>query len=285
MPTLRTLSPPSRPPPVAPLARPARLLPRFGLAAAVLLALLMTCAAPLVGQRVHGTLRDAERDLPLPFGTAELLEVDGTVVVRAVADRGGAFVLVAPAPGRYRIRAWRVGADTLVVGPLVLASGSSFDLDFMLRARPVELEPIDVTVAARVRRLETVGFFERARTGRGRFVTPEMLAERRPGRTTDVLTDLAGLQVDRRGAPFERAPMARTAFERGPDLFCFPAVYVDGVRVQIGGIEPRTIETDLFNFDDVDADHVAGLEVYRTGGDAPAHFPGGDCGVIALWLR
>lgn len=245
---------------------------------------------PALAQRIHGTVRDLSSERPLPFATAQLLSEDGTVLRTIVADQSGVFTLAAPADGTYRLRAWHVGAETLVVGPIVLEAGADLVLDVLLDVKPIGLEGIDVAVEARIRRLALTGFYERAKIGGGVFLTPEDIAERNPLRTTDLLATVPGLHLEESLSTLHRYPIVR-GYRGTGDGLCLPAIYLDGMLLQRGG--DRSVEglrsggRDVFHVDELHPTGLLGVEVYRSASEVPAQYSGGTaaCGVMVFWTR
>lgn len=133
-------------------------------AAAGLLGLLVTAGG--AAQTVRGRLLDAASDEAIQGARVTLLlALDGRRLQQVVTDKQGAFALQAPVPGRYRLRAERIGY-TATTGPaLDLAPGETLKIEFRLAAAAVSLAP--VTVVGRAGRqvidpyLERKGYYDR----------------------------------------------------------------------------------------------------------------------------
>jgi hypothetical protein len=250
-------------------------------------------APPLSAQQVAGTIRDAD-DVPMPGATAELLSLERRVVASAISTApGGDFRLVAPAPGLYFLRAWRIGADTATLGPVNLEAGSTFELDFLLEVRAVAIEGVEVSVEARIALLQRAGFYDRSRVSNGIFLTPELIEKASPHQTTDVLVGIPGLQLDQTRVPGWRTPMLRGSIS-GENLggrdSCYPVIYVNGGLVQQGGSAARDrdmLASVLYDIDSIRPGALLGIEIYRSPAETPSQFSGGAtvCGVIVLWTR
>ncbi|MCG6989109.1 MAG: carboxypeptidase-like regulatory domain-containing protein, partial [Gemmatimonadetes bacterium] len=82
----------------------------------------LLAATPAAAQRVRGRLVDAGTGEPVPAAEMSLLSGEsGTrVVKRALTTDSGRFVLTAPRPGRYRLKAERIGYRTVVSPPFDL---------------------------------------------------------------------------------------------------------------------------------------------------------------------
>ncbi|HEY0155044.1 MAG TPA: carboxypeptidase-like regulatory domain-containing protein, partial [Longimicrobium sp.] len=95
------------------------------------MALVLACSAvpaALASQTVAGTLVAADRGTPLAGATVTLLDEGGRAVAAASSRANGGFTLTAPAAGRYRVRAERVGHASTLSAPITLAAGETFTL-------------------------------------------------------------------------------------------------------------------------------------------------------------
>ncbi|HEX8672519.1 MAG TPA: carboxypeptidase regulatory-like domain-containing protein, partial [Longimicrobium sp.] len=109
------------------------------------LALVLACSAipgTLVAQTVAGTLVAADRGTPLAGATVTLLDEGGQAVAAASSRANGGFTLTAPAAGRYRVRAERVGHASTLSAPFSLAAGETFTLRLAAESGGVQLEGI-----------------------------------------------------------------------------------------------------------------------------------------------
>jgi hypothetical protein len=86
-------------------------------------------AAPLLGgaaaQTIAGRVVEQESGAPLPVAQVALEDSAGMARAVALSDSAGAFVLRAPAPGRYRLRAEHIGRATIESDWLTVAAGGS----------------------------------------------------------------------------------------------------------------------------------------------------------------
>lgn len=235
---------------------------------------------PLLGQEVHGTLLAAETVTPLPYGLVELLDNNLRPVATAYADELGRFALLAPGPGRYSLRGSHMTAQPLIAGPLDLAEDQVATVELTLALQPIELDPLMVTVRPEYRQLVRKGFYERARTEFGTFVTPEQVDAWRPNRVTDLLRRLPGIRMEQHPSrinrylvTMNRAGMFMGELGAGGGRRCVPRIIVDDVTM-----------VD-FDVDDLPAQDVFAVEVYRSPVQVPAQYGGvgGSCGVIVIW--
>ena len=94
----------------------------------------LSAPARLVAQppAASGIARDAKLKTPLECLHVALVDTADRAVAHAVTDAVGTFVLVAPAPGAYRVRFEIFGWETLV-GPLdTLAAGELHEREYPL---------------------------------------------------------------------------------------------------------------------------------------------------------
>ena len=115
-------------------------------------ALVLACSAipgTLASQAVSGTLVTADRGVPLAGATVTLLDEQGRPVAAAPSRANGGFTLTAPAAGRYRVRAERVGHASATSAPIALAAGETFTLRLEAGGRGVQLEGISATAGDR----------------------------------------------------------------------------------------------------------------------------------------
>ena len=162
-----------------------------------LVALLAVAAtAPIRAQEIHGTLVAAETATPLPFGVVELLDDNLRSVATAYTDELGRFGLLAPGPGRYALRGQHMSAQPLISEQVYIAEGQVVVLEFALALQPIELDPILVSVRPEYRQLVRNGFYDRAKSGLGSFITPEQIDRANPWRPTDLLRRIPGVRVE-----------------------------------------------------------------------------------------
>jgi hypothetical protein len=102
-----------------------------------------------------GIARDARAGAPLACLHVMLIDVEDNPVAHTVTDSAGTFVLVAPAPGVYRVGFEVFGWERLV-GPVdTLRDGEmrerAYPLDFTRVLRPDSASPADMLAALRRR--------------------------------------------------------------------------------------------------------------------------------------
>jgi hypothetical protein len=107
----------------------------------VLLALLL--AAPLGAQTVSGQFVDRAGE-PVPSARVTLRDESGRTVHSALTDASGRFSLRAPAPGRYVVRAERIGFASTVSDAVTLAAGEQVTQRLVASGERVVLEAVVV---------------------------------------------------------------------------------------------------------------------------------------------
>lgn len=261
-----------------------------------LLALLIAALPSAVSaQVVSGKLLESGSGAPVVLGQVALLDTTGTVVESTWSDHDGAFLLRAPGPGAYLIAAFRLGYQPVVDGIIELGENGFLPVHLYMKLRPVELPEVTATVRReRVeRKLVNAGFYDRAKSGFGHFVTPEEIRKRPPADVPDLLRRIPGPQfVDQgvhgniplfraRGRAAPRVDAGGNPTSGPPAGYCFPALYMDGVEVWSPNIPtpPPPIE------EVVAVEDIVGVEVYAGGATKPLQWGGseGNCGIIVFW--
>ena len=130
-------------------------LRRMGMRSLTLLMLLVARTALAQPPAESGIARDARAGVPLACLHVMLVDSADSPVAHTVTDSAGTFVLVAPAPGVYRVGFEIFGWERLV-GPVdTLREGElrerSYPLDFTRVLRPDSASPADMLAALRRR--------------------------------------------------------------------------------------------------------------------------------------
>ncbi|MFO7892430.1 MAG: carboxypeptidase regulatory-like domain-containing protein [Longimicrobiales bacterium] len=220
--------------------------------------------------RIVGRVVEVGTDRPLEGAT---VEVAGAKVV---SNEAGGFVVGDVAPGEVPVRATLLGyADA--DGTVELSGGQTAEMEIRLSTRPIEVEPITVTVRAEPLSGPIAGFNDRLESGRGTFILADEIERRNPIRLTQIL-QAHHLRVEQNGRQLVN-----------PRQNCAPMVYLDGVRATY--IRDRTLTAALREAADavnmVHPSSVAGIEVYRGAAELPAMFSGryASCGAIGIWTK
>ena len=95
-------------------------------------------------QTVRGELVEETLNAPIEGAFVVLVDADGKQVVAMLTNAVGRFVLEAPSPGRYRLKAERIGYESHTSPDLDLEMGQVLDYRLTMPVRPVELAQISV---------------------------------------------------------------------------------------------------------------------------------------------
>jgi len=147
----------------------------------VVLALLSASHAS--GQtRVRGLLLDERTSTPVPGAVVEILGTAGERYGATLSDSAGMFVLSAPGPGRYQVRAVHADyAPTLSTAFALDEDNELVDLRLYVGVEVVRLAPIEVIGRSSFRLMRGRDIFNaNQELGLGRFITAEDIAARDP---------------------------------------------------------------------------------------------------------
>jgi hypothetical protein len=259
---------------------------RQGAAGAFILgANLLQALAPagLAAQAVRGRLLEMVSGTPIVLARISLLDSDDQPVVFTVTDTNGHFLLVAPEPGQYWIKAESTFHEDYSDGPIPLAGTDTVSLVFGLEPLPVELEGVVVEAERRSTRLALAGYYDRKEAGIGYYLDRDRIRSR-PGRpVSEVIQLLPNVEMSFDTRFGDREPIFRrqqfSSF-RGNSSLCYPQVFMNGGPLATGGPVPGGLGRITLN-------DLEGIEVYPS----PAHLPGrfhgpyAHCGTIVLWTR
>lgn len=244
-------------------------------AAILTVAALAFPARPAAAQTVIGQVLDDATSAPLAVTTVMLLDSTDTAGSVGEADSTGWFALRAPADGRYRLFADRLGYGEVVSDTLAVRAGPSTEVEIRMVPTPVELEAVVVSAERRRLRLEEKGYYRRRDVSPGYFLDAENIVEQRPQRTTDLLRMMPGLRVLPDQYSFGYTVSNARFFRPCPVRFV-----LDGWSVEVGD---QTID------DFVHPSEIIGIEVYPAAGGAgaPGRYRGPEsfCGIVMIWTR
>ena len=239
---------------------------------------------PAHAQVLRGRVVDRVSGSPLGDVTIRVLaanaDVDGVLT-----DSAGRFSIVLPGAGTYALNATRLGYAS--AGPLSVTARRDEIVDIVLRlgTAAVPLAPLEVTARTTASstlqdvhaRIEHV-----RRTGIGRVMTREEIARRAPVAAATVVSALSPRMTGDTGMRDENtivihsgSPTVRDGVVSG---ICYPAVYVDGFRINQGG--PANVNRYLA-VEDIEA-----VEAYLGLGEMPMQYRDpANCGVVLFWSR
>lgn len=226
--------------------------------------LVITAGAPVGNGSLSGTVTSAAGGRPLAGARVQLTGGRPTVT----NDRGEWLLVNVPTGTRM--------LEVRAVGHFP----ERRRVDIVTGAAPVRvalstLKAVLDTVRVTASRLDVAygtGFADRSRGGMGRFISRDDVARRQPLATSDLLSTVPGVRVERTG--LEAAITMRGIFTSR----CLPAVYIDGHHMR--GLSGAEIDTW------VHPEEIAGVEIYSSG-LVPPQFDSGmsGCGSIVFWTQ
>lgn len=258
---------------------------------------ILALAGRVEAQVVQGAVLDATSGRPVGAAMVELVDSMGGAVASAHTGTRGLFMLRAPSPGRYRVRARSIGYADFTSDPFAISEAQEAWAEVRLGVSPVPVEPLEAVAEGRVEELQKVGFYRRLHQGTGLFLQREEIEEKKASLVTELLYGLPGVRVFptdaasgeydviMRGARTRRLVNAGAQAEKGAP--CFPTVVLDGLVVRRGGYgDARTMETGRWN-ELVPPAQVEAIEVYPSGNGLPVQYGGmtSPCGAILIWTR
>ena len=108
----------------------------------ILLALATVSVIPLSAQSVGGTLVEKTTDRPIQGARILLVAEGGTEVSSTLTSAAGGFLLRAPDPGPYRLRAERIGFESHTSDPFTLAAGQPLTYHLSVPVRAISLRGV-----------------------------------------------------------------------------------------------------------------------------------------------
>jgi len=238
---------------------------RAALASLLILGMLLTPAHAQrdTTVRLTGTVRSSINGLPV---SGVMIAVKGSRVFN-VSDSTGSFTLVGLPGGRQTVRIL-YGDSLSYEKEMDLKQGKTLTLSVLLDVAATELAPIVVEAQTLSAERSLAGFYERKKSGFGRYYTLADL-KRRPLETLQALLLESGVQVRCRVG--QCLPLASDG-----GRLCVMSLFLDGVRMP----------ADYLNLARVD--ELAGVEVYKVPVEVPPEFSSGlrrSCGAVVMWSR
>jgi hypothetical protein len=191
---------------------------------------------------------------------------------RTLSNNQGRFRLEGLEPGPVAVELDRIGYEPRILSVTVEA-GRTVEIYATMASRPVELEPVEVTVSSRY--LERSGFYRRAESASGDRFTHRDIARMNPTTVGDILRRVPGVQVVS-GQIGNTSEVLSS--RRGVTGRCRLMPYYNGTP------------TVSFELELIPPDEIEALEVYQ-GASVPIEYMdnrqlyGERCGVILIWTR
>jgi hypothetical protein len=101
-------------------------------------------AGPISAQTIRGELLEESVGSPIDAAFLVLLDESGTDVAAALTNHAGRFILQAPGPGRYTIRAERIGYESFSTRGLSVEDGQTIEYRLTMPVRPIHLDALSV---------------------------------------------------------------------------------------------------------------------------------------------
>lgn len=241
--------------------------------------------------RVRGAVVDTAGQ---PVSSAYVFDRESGIATQT--DSAGRFWLLDVPTGRRQLVVRRLGflAGAFEIN---LAAGETLPVVVELTALPSLVDSVRVVAhSAPVNYLDRVGFNERSRdrrrgAGSATFIGPADIARRRPQRTSDLLSQVAGIRLRQ-----ERG----VAVPYGRDGRCVMNVWIDGALIEglyeassahafsASGGTQRSGASSLGGIDGfILASDVQAVEVYQSPAEVPPRFDAinNQCGAIVIWTR
>ena len=239
-------------------------------------------AAPLAAQSITGRVLDADTRAPLAGAAVRLVREDGTLVSASLSADNGAFRVTGPAAD-YQVVVERIGY-AVEREAMRLRPNGTIEVEVLLHAEAIALDTL--RVETRSRAMINAGYYDRKRMGFGQFIERAQFTKMAARNLADVISLMQGVRVTRQNS-FSDVVM-RGAFVKRPN--CLPLVYLNGAKVVTAYNWPDgrwQWGDNRFNLDDVPADQVEAVEVYKSKESAPIQFLNSDseCGVVMIWAR
>jgi hypothetical protein len=221
--------------------------------------LVQTPGSVVIGRVVDGASGSGIASVAVRFGGTPLEVLSGS---------DGRFRFARVPHGRYELVVEHIGFGT-VQDSVDVEFASTTDVAVTMNVAAVPLAPLQVTT--RSFHLERVGFYARRERFPGGFISRDEMT-RVPYYASDLLRTMAGVRFAPRRGRAGTMPVGRGN--------CSFRYIVDGARIG-----------PFFEIDDLRADWIEAIEVYRGVSEVPGEFhgpstdPRANCGVIVVWTR
>lgn len=241
----------------------------------VLIALLLAVRLP--AQAVRVTVLDEATGAPVAGAMVRVQDAVGTLARAGFADARGTIQLRVREPGRYVVRAERSGYAP-AEAPVLFAQGAPATAELRMRAAPVGLDTLRVTVLTAGPELGSATFERRRAEGMGIYLDSAYVSQVRAIWPGELLESVPGIDVRMtHGRAGYREPSTRMGGR------CLN-VLVNGLPYYGGWPRALMLEETLRRSD------VVAVEVYRTFQEVPrelqrlARTPR-PCGLVIYWTE
>ena len=184
----------------------------------VLVGLFLFGVGGAAGQSVSGRVVAMGDTAGIPGVDVTLMDATGAVLAQVQAGETGGFHIPAPGPGRYLIRASRIGLSTVDAEVLVLEN-ELIEIELRMAEEAIPLEPIVVVARREIRQGTLDEFYDRMarmrQRGTGQFLTREQIEKLTQLRLALLLQTIPGVWYWGRG---ESVSLLSTSGQRQPDV-------------------------------------------------------------------
>jgi hypothetical protein len=222
----------------------------------LLAGVLLACSTPTAAQMVAGTVVEDGTDQPVAGATIELMDTTGLRRGTVVADTSGAFRILVPQPGWYRLRVSHIAYATTETPTINAEMGTQVELELRMNPTAVALEPLRVVGRSAYNAGWLQEYYDRAvntrRSGIGRVFFRD--------------------EVERENVPY----VSSFLFYLQPRAGCRPTLFVDGLELQDEShlnsmLQPHALE---------------GVELYNNQVLLPHRYANrGYCAIALFWTR
>lgn len=201
--------------------------------------------------------------------------LEGPTTSRTISNRDGRFLLSDLPPGDVEIRLERIGYQTRTT-TLTVERGRTVEVYAAMSAQPIELEPVQVSVASAY--LARSGFYRRAQVVPGTRFTYRDIDHLSPMSMADLLRRVPGVTVVTPTIGPGTEALSNRRSGGGALGRCRLKPYYNGTPME------------GFDLDILPPEELEALEVYQ-GSNVPIEYldplqvDGPSCGVILIWTR
>jgi len=218
-------------------------------------------------QVVRGIVVDAHGDTPIMIVEVSILDDGGEVIRTTTSDRNGDFMIGTDQPGEYRLRAERLGYESVTTEPLEFRRDSIIEVVVRMAAEAIVLDPLEVIGRgeSEINRATFEGLYQRRATAHS--VGGNRVWVRTDPEMDDVLT------------------VREFVRQNVPNLRCGPILLFRGTTVDPDFARPLLQELWTWPVHELE-----GIEVYRRFASAPPDLrPVGPypatCSAVVIWPR
>ncbi len=217
---------------------------------------------------------DSNSKLPLEKCIVFITDIEKNSMRMLLTDNDGSVTYPVRGERFIKIKAKRLGYETIENGPFKLSLYDTLKVKFMLTSVPVVLEDV-IVVDTKSETLERNGFYKRKEIGIGHFMEKVDLEKRNLADVSGAIAHLPGVSVI--------DGKIRTRIHSGLNSSYMVLVYIDGIRVWVEGFANTTQSLN----DYINPDDIEGIEFYSRLSEVPIEYRnyGSNAGVLLIWTK